>query len=126
MEIAFAPHHHAVPGRVHAHHVEGLAGGDPEAPALAHRVMDGAAMLPQRPPGQVHDLPRAGLGGALGPRAHELPVMAALDEADVLALDLLRHPEPGPPGGGPGLGLGPPPRGNRLDARSSRESPHRT
>ena len=90
--------------RVGGQHVERLPGGDPEAAALADRELVMAAMAPDGASRAVHDLP-----GSLtqpGVASEERALALAREEAEVLALALVGHREPGASGDLAGLGLG--------------------
>ena len=79
------------PQREHVHRRAGRR-GDAEALSLANRETMNAAVIPEDVAGFVdHDAVARGIGGVL---RHECAVVVVGDEADFLAVRLVRHREP--------------------------------
>src|SRR5205823_11034161 len=85
-----------VRGGVGGEHVEGPPGGDAEAAALADREMVVAAMAAEDAPAGVDDLAAVVAEAAMA--GEERTLALAGEEAEILALALAGHLEPG--GGG--------------------------
>src|SRR5947209_5975877 len=85
--LARADHDAALRG-VEAHDVERMSGGNSEPAPLADGEMDDAGMGAEHAAGFVHDVAR--LGGAGSQALDNVAIAAGGDEADVLAVLLLR------------------------------------
>src|SRR5215218_509507 len=81
-------YHEAVAGGVKMEHVERLRAGDPDALALPDGVVDQAAVRADHRAVRIDDL--AGYGHVRPPLLDEIGVAALADEADFLALGLVR------------------------------------
>jgi len=80
--------------RLDAHDVQRLGHpADLDPAALADGEMDDAAVLPEHLPAQVHDIP--GRDGFRSQLLDQARIIAVGDEADVLAVGLGRHLQPG-------------------------------
>ena len=79
--------HHPVRFRLDVDDVEGLPGGDPQAPALPHGIAFQAAMPAQEAPPGVHEI--AGRSQEAPPGLEKILIAAGRDEAQLHALRLV-------------------------------------
>jgi hypothetical protein len=108
-QLRLRPHHHPVAGGVLLQHVQRLGRGHAQAPALADSEVLVTVVAGQHAPLAGHHLAVPGLD----PPAHEPAPADAREEAQVLALALVRDRQSGVACEGADRRLGEPPKGER-------------